>query len=203
MAGISNVNIENFFGNENEDIKKNFIGVYSSNSMTRYINYYKIIKEKCCCYPFVIFNNDRANKPGTHWWSFQDIYRKTQLLLFDSDGFQAFKYFIVDNDYSTMNTLLYNLEKFNKKDNNSSLASFKFSTETYHKLKEREISTLTDTGKDFFHLLAEFAKENNLSKGMTLIRLVDKVQEIYSDTCGLFQLYFCKTFLIPMKIARS
>ena len=46
MASISNVNIENFFGNENEDIKKNFIGVYSSNSMTRYINYYKIIKKK-------------------------------------------------------------------------------------------------------------------------------------------------------------
>ena len=43
MAGTSNVVIEKFFENENEDIKKNFIGVYSSNSITRYINYYKTI----------------------------------------------------------------------------------------------------------------------------------------------------------------
>ena len=46
MAGTSNVAIEKFFENENEDIKKNFIGVCSSNSITRYINYYKIIKKK-------------------------------------------------------------------------------------------------------------------------------------------------------------
>ena len=47
MAGISNVATEIFFENENEDIKKNFIGVHSSNSITRYISYYKIIREKC------------------------------------------------------------------------------------------------------------------------------------------------------------
>ena len=41
MAGISNVNIEKVFKNENEDIKKNAIDVYSLNSITRYINYYK------------------------------------------------------------------------------------------------------------------------------------------------------------------
>ena len=116
MARISNVAMEKCFGNENEEIKKTFIGVYSSNSITRYINYYKIIREKRCCYPFAIFNTDRANKPGTHWSSFLNIYPKTQLLLFDSEGFQGFKSFIVDNDYSTINKFLYNLDKFNKFD---------------------------------------------------------------------------------------
>ena len=176
MAGISNVAIEKFFENENEDIKKSFIGVYSSNSITRYINYYKIIKEKPCCCPFTIFNTGRANKPGTHWWSFLNIYPKTQLLLFDSKGFQGFKYFIVDGHYSTINRLLYNLDKFNKRDNNLNLASPKFSIETYYKLKEREISKLTETAKDFFHLLAEFAKVNNLSKEMTVLMLVHEIQ---------------------------
>ena len=79
MAGISNVDIEKVFKNENEDIKKNFIDVYSSNSITRYINYYKMSKRKRCCYPFTIFNTNRANKPETHWWSFLNIYPKTQL----------------------------------------------------------------------------------------------------------------------------
>ena len=44
---ISNVDIENFFEYEkNDDLKKNFMGVYSSNSITKYINFYKIIKAK-------------------------------------------------------------------------------------------------------------------------------------------------------------
>ena len=44
---ISNVDIENFFENEkNDDLKINFMGVYSSNSITKYINFYKIIKAK-------------------------------------------------------------------------------------------------------------------------------------------------------------
>ena len=47
MAGISKVEIEKFFHNEtNEDFKENFLGVHSSNSITRFTNYFKIIKEK-------------------------------------------------------------------------------------------------------------------------------------------------------------
>ena len=128
MAGISNIAFKKLFENENEDINKNFIGAYSSNPTTRYINYHKIIKEKrcCCCYPFAIFNTDKANNPGTHWWNFLNIYPKTQLLLFDTKGFQRFKYIIVDNDYSNINKLLYNLDKFKKKDNSLSLASLNF-----------------------------------------------------------------------------
>ena len=52
------------------------MGVYSSDSIIKYINFYDIIKEKRGKYPFAIFNSDRENKPGTHWWSFLDIYQK-------------------------------------------------------------------------------------------------------------------------------
>ena len=42
---ISNVDIEKYFENEtNNNLKKNFMGVYFSNSITKYINFYKIIK---------------------------------------------------------------------------------------------------------------------------------------------------------------
>ena len=102
-----------------------------------FINYYKIIKEKDSCYPFAIFTTDRANKPGTHWWSFLNIYPKTGLLLFDSQGFQGLKYFIIDNDERTINKLLYNLNNFNKKDKTVNLVPLKFLIETYHKLKKK------------------------------------------------------------------
>ena len=51
-----------------------------------------------------------------HWWSFLDIYPKKDLLLFDSFGFTGFKKFIIDNDLGAIDKLLFNLQKFNKKD---------------------------------------------------------------------------------------
>ena len=49
------------------------MGVYSSDLITKYINFYNIIKEKRAKYQFAIFNTDRENKPGTYWRSFLDI----------------------------------------------------------------------------------------------------------------------------------
>ena len=44
--GVSNIEIETFFHNEqNEDLRKNYMGVYSMDSITKYINFYQIIKK--------------------------------------------------------------------------------------------------------------------------------------------------------------
>ena len=157
------------------------------------------MKEKDGVYPLTIFNTDRSDKPGTHWWSFLNIESKSEVFLFDSEGFQGFKYFIVDNDYPTINKLLYNLNKFNKKDNKINLVCLEFSPKIYHKLKRNELSKLTETARDFFHLLVEFAKVNNLTNEMTVIMMDDEVQELYSDTCSNFQLYFYKNLMDPDK----
>ena len=191
MVSISNVDIENFFENQDEDIKRNFMGVYSSNSITKFINYSKIMKGKDSVYLFVIFNTDGSNKPGTHWWSFLNIEPQSEHFLFDSEGFQGFKYFIADNDYPTINKLLYNLNKFNKKDNKIDLVSLKFSSKIYHKL--------TETARNFFQLSAEFTKVNNLTNEMTIIMMDNEVQELYSDICSNFQLYFYKNLMDPVK----
>ena len=38
--GATNIEIKKFFNDEmNEDLKRNFMGVYSSNSITKYINF--------------------------------------------------------------------------------------------------------------------------------------------------------------------
>ena len=117
--GITNIDIEKFFSNEtNDNLQRNFMGVCSSDSITKCINFYDITKAK---YPFAIFNTDRENKLGTHWWSFLDIYPRKDLLLFDSFGFTGFKQFIVENDENIINKILFNLEKFNKKTQKSIL----------------------------------------------------------------------------------
>ena len=53
------------------------MGTYSIDSITRYINFCEIIKRRNAKYLFAIFNTDKENEPGVHWWSFMDIHPKS------------------------------------------------------------------------------------------------------------------------------
>ena len=67
MAGISNFQMEEAFEKiGDEDLLENFVGVFPSNRMNRFINHAAMISE-CGEYPFVIANTDADNKPGVHW----------------------------------------------------------------------------------------------------------------------------------------
>ena len=79
--------------------------------ITKYINFFEIIKRRNGKYPFAVFNTDKKNELGVHWWSFMDIHPKNNLFLFDSFGIEGFKLFIVDNDQDIINELLYNFKK--------------------------------------------------------------------------------------------
>ena len=68
MAGISNVTIEIIINeSEDDDLRNNFVGVFSSNQVFRFINLHKLIHEKNVQYPFTIMNSN--NKKSTCWWS--------------------------------------------------------------------------------------------------------------------------------------
>ena len=68
MAGISNEAIEDFFEKVNdEDLKNNFIGVFPSNFINKFISYHSKIKDRSKVkYPFIIMNTDRSDRAGTH-----------------------------------------------------------------------------------------------------------------------------------------
>ena len=53
------------------------MGVYLSDSVTKYINFYNIIKVRTAKYPFAIFNIDRENEPGSTSSFLDIIQRKT------------------------------------------------------------------------------------------------------------------------------
>ena len=126
--GISNFQIDDFFRDEeNEDLKKNYMGTYSIDLITRYINFYEIINRRTGKYPFALINTDKENEPGVHWWSFIDIYPKSNLFLLDSFGIEGFKLFIVNNDQDIINKLLYNFKKWkNKSKQKLKLCTMKF-----------------------------------------------------------------------------
>ena len=174
------------------------MGVYSMDSITRYINFYKIIKKRNGKYPFAIFNTDKHNKPGTHWWSFMDIHPPKNLQLFDSLGLEGFKFFIVDNNKNTIDELLYNFKKCEVSLVNQklTLCTMKFSINVWEKLPHTKKEQLTDTAQNFFHLLAQFAKLKR-TNDINILIVDHPVQELTSSTWGLFQLYFYKKILDP------
>ena len=58
MEGISNETFVNFFENEtDDDLKKNFDGVFLSNYVTRFISFHEMMIEENR-YPFIIMNTD-------------------------------------------------------------------------------------------------------------------------------------------------
>ena len=75
MAGISNVTIEEFIEEENDDFQRNFFAVFSSVRTTPFLNFLKMMKKKGGHYPFTILNTDKSNLPGTRWSSILNIYQ--------------------------------------------------------------------------------------------------------------------------------
>ena len=199
MAGISNETIVNFFEKEtDDDLKKNFVGVFPSNYVTRFISFHKMMIEENR-YPFIIMNTDHSNKKGTHWWSFLDLHERKEIFLFDSFGFEGFKEFVIDNDRNILNKILFGIEKFQKKDNKITLITLKFSMNEYEKIKNGH--RLRPTTQDLLHLMYQFGKLHKVKDTIKVHLVDDQLQKIETDTCGIFQIYFYFN-LCRLKIVR-
>ena len=173
------------------------MGTYSIDSITRYINFYEIIKKRDAKYPFAIFYTDKENEPGIDWRNFMDIHPKNNLFLFDSFGVEGFKIFIVNNDQKIINELLYNFKKYESKSNqNLKLCTMKLCAETWQKMSKKTKGQLTDTAQNFFHLLEQFAKLKE-THCINVLILENSIQDLISRNCGEFQLCFYKNLFDP------
>ena len=94
MEGLSNFDIEEIFNKAiNSDLLQNFICVFPSDKMSKFLDLKKMIQGKK--YPFLIANTDRFDKQGTHCL---DIDGKKYFLLFDPFGIKGLKNLIVKDD---------------------------------------------------------------------------------------------------------
>ena len=144
-----------------------------SDSLMQFANFKKALKTEKAPYPFIIMNTSRKNKADIHWWSVLNIGPKNELLLLDSEGFEGFKFFILSNAETLIDKLLYDVNKFNKKDYKINLTTAQFSVTAYKKLKENELKSLTTTAQDLFHVLAEFSRYNNVKTDVKLTMVED------------------------------
>lgn len=85
-------------------------------------------------------------------WSLLDLHPQKQIFLSDSLGFEDSKEFITKDDKKIINSILYGINKLNKKDKNyqcnkSNLV--KFSVDSYAKLNAQNLSKLSATILNF------------------------------------------------------
>ena len=118
MGGISNFAIEKAFKKINDpDLLDNFVGVFLSNYMNKFVNHAAMINDSGK-FPFIITNTDDTDdseKPGTHWWSILDIEPKTDIFFYDSYGLDGLQHFIIQDDKEIVDKILVGIYKMDIK----------------------------------------------------------------------------------------
>ena len=123
----------------------------------------------------------------------------SDLLFFDSFGIAGLKKFIVKYNKKIIDKVLKGIEKMDRVDPELTLQRLKFSMQGYKKLTNNKLLLLSETARDFFHLLKSFGKKKNRKKIVTVWLLEDPIQKMETSPCGALQLYFYKNLFFPDK----
>ena len=153
MGGISNYQIKEAFKKiGDEDLLENFVGVFPSNYMNKFINHAAMISDRGK-YPFIVANTDASDKPGVHWWSILDIEPRNNIFLFESFGLDGLKHFIIQDDKPIVDKILPGVEQMNRSDQKITLCKIKFNLGACKDLTKKEVDSLSDTARNFLNFI--------------------------------------------------
>ena len=148
-------------------------------------------------FPFIIANTDASDKPGVHWWSILDIEPRTDIFFFDSYGLQGLKHFIIQDDKPIVDKILIGIVKMDRTDNKLTLCKIKFNLGACKHLTKDEIDSLSDTARNFFYFIQAFGIKLKLRGFVNTWMVEDRLQDLHSSTCGIFQTYFYENLFNP------
>ena len=164
--------------------------------MNKFINHAAIIEDGGK-FPFIIANTDASDKPGVHWWSILDIEPRTDIFFFDSYGLQGLKHFIIQDDKPIVDKILIGIVKMDRTDNKLTLCKIKFNLGACKHLTKDEIDSLSDTARNFFYFIQAFGIKLKLRGFVNTWMVEDRLQDLDSSTCGIFQTYFYENLFNP------
>ena len=148
-------------------------------------------------FPFIIANTDASDKPGVHWWSILDIEPRTDIFFFDSYRIEALKHFIIQGDRQIVDKILIGIEKMDRKDDKITLCKIKFNLGACKHLTEDAINSLSDTARNLFYFIQAFGIKLRLRGFVNIWMVEDRLQDLESATCGIFQIYFYQNLFNP------
>ena len=164
--------------------------------MNKFINHAAMIEDGGK-FPFIIAHTDASDKPGVHWWSILDIEPRTDIFFFDSYGLQGLKHFIIQDDKPIVDKILIGIVKMDRTDNKLTLCKIKFNLGACKHLTKDEIDSLSDTARNFFYFIQAFGIKLKLRGFVNTWMVEDRLQDLDSSTCGIFQTYFYENLFNP------
>ena len=170
--------------------------MFLSNYMNKFINHAAMISNRGK-FPFIIANTDASDKPGVHWWSILDIEPRTDIFFFDSFGLDRLKHFIIQNDKPIVDKILLGIEQMDRTDQKITLCRIKFNLGACKNLSKEEIDSLSETARNLFQFIQAFGTKIKLRSFVNIRMLEDRIQDLDSSTCGIFQIYFYENLFNP------
>ena len=82
-------------------------------------------------------------------------------------------------------------------DKKITLCKVKFNLAASRSLTEDEVNALSDTARNFFQFVQAFSIKLKLRTFINIWMVEDRLQELYSSTCSIFQLYFYSNLFNP------
>ena len=150
-------------------------------------------------FSFIIANTDASDKLGVHWWSIIDIEPRNDIFFFDSYGIEGLKHFIIQDDREIVDEILIGTEKIDRTDDKITLCKIKFNLGACKDLTEDEIISLSDTARNFSYLIQAFGIKLKLRIFVNIWMVEERLQDLDSATCGMFQIYFYQNLFNPDK----
>ena len=126
-----------------------------------------------------------------------DIEPKTDIFFFDSYRLDGLKHFIVQDDRAIIDKILVGIVKMDRTDNKITLFKIKFNLSACKQLTEDEIVALSDTARQFFYFIQSFGNKLKLRSFINIWMVEDRLQDLESSTCSIFQIYFYKNLFDP------
>lgn len=141
--------------------RKTLLVFFPSHKISKFTMFEKMMPEKK--FSFMISNTDREDLPDTYWWNILNIFPTSGIFFFDLFGTTMLKNFIVTDNKKVINKVLKGIEKIDKTDQKLTLQKSKFSITGYKGLTNNNIMLLSETARDFLHLLEGFGKDENIA----------------------------------------
>ena len=85
----------------------------------------------------------------------------------------------------------------NRTDQKITLCKIKFNLGACKELSKKEIDSLSNTARDFFYFVQAFGIKLKLRSFVNIWMVEDRIQDLDSNSCGIFQLYFYENLFNP------
>ena len=145
MGDISNFQIENAIKKiGDEALSKNFVEVFPSNYMNKFINHA-----------------------------------------------------VIQDDQKIINKILIGIKQMKRTDRKITLYKIKLNLGACKELPKKEIDSPSDTARDFFYFVQAFGIKLKLRSFVNTWMVEDRIQDLDSTTCRIFQLYFYENLFNP------